>query len=53
MGNNQSKPKPTINLSPAEQKVLNNTKYLDRRIFRATSVRKEIKVEIQNIVLKA
>ena len=50
MGNNQSKLVPAIYFSPAEQKILDNAKYLDRQIFRATSVRKKLSLEIQNIV---
>ena len=53
MGNNQSKLVPTVYFSPSEQKILDNAKYLDRQIFKATSVRKKLTLEIQNIVLKA
>ena len=52
MGNNQSKLVPTIYFSPSEQKVLTNAKYIDKRIFKATSVKRELTLEIQNIVLK-
>lgn len=53
MGSNQSKLVPTIYFSPSEQKILANAKYLDRRIFKATSVKKELTLEIQNMILKA
>jgi len=51
MGNNQSKLRPLIYLTPSEQKVLANTKYLDRHIFKASSVKRNLERIAKEIVL--
>ena len=51
MGNNISKPVKRLNFSVQEQRLINEAKYIDRKIWKPTSVKKEISLIIKQTVL--
>ena len=51
MGNNLSKPVKKFNLSTQEQRLIREAKYIDRKIWKPTSVKKEISLIIKQTVL--
>ena len=51
MGNNLSKPVKKFNFSIQEQRLIREAKYIDRKIWKPTSVQKEISLIIKQTVL--
>ena len=51
MGNNLSKPVKNFNFSVQEQRLIREAKYIDRKIWKPTSVKKEISLIIKQTVL--
>ena len=51
MGNNKSKPVRKFNFSVQEQRLIREAKYIDRKIWKPTSVKKEISLIIKQTVL--
>ena len=51
MGNNLSKPVKNFDFSVQEQRLIREAKYIDRKIWKPTSVRKEIMLIIKQTVL--
>ena len=51
MGNNLSKPLKKFNFSIQEQRLIREAKYIDRKIWKPTSVKKEISLIIKQTVL--
>ena len=51
MGNNLSKPVKKFNFSIQEQRLIREAKYIDRKIWKPTSVKKEISLIIKQTVL--
>ena len=51
MGNNLSKPVKKFNLSTQEQRLIREARYIDRKIWKPTSVKKEISLIIKQTVL--
>ena len=51
MGNNLSKPVKKFNLSMQEQRLIREARYIDRKIWKPTSVKKEISFIIKQTVL--
>ena len=51
MGNNLSKPIKKFNFSIQEQRLIREAKYIDRKIWKPISVKKEISLIIKQTVL--
>ena len=51
MGNNLSKPVKKFNFSIQEQRLIREAKYIDRKIWKPSSVKKEISLIIKQTVL--
>ena len=51
MGNNLSKPVKKFNFSIQEQRLIREAKYIDRKIWKPTSVKKEISLIMKQTVL--
>ena len=51
MGNNFSKPVKKFNFSIQEQRLIREAKYIDRKIWKPSSVKKEISLIIKQTVL--
>ena len=51
MGNNISKPVKKFNFSVQEQRLIREAKYIDQKIWKPTSVKKEISLIIKQTVL--
>ena len=51
MGNNISKPVRKLDFSVQEQRLIREAKYIDRKIWKPTSVKKEISLIIKQTVL--
>ena len=51
MGNNLSKPVKKFNFSIQEQRLIREARYIDRKIWKPSSVKKEISLIIKQTVL--
>ena len=51
MGNNLSKPVQKFNFSTQEQRLIREAKYIDRKIWKPSSVKKEISLIMKQTVL--
>ena len=51
MGNNLSKPVKKFNFSTQEQRLIREDKYIDRKIWKPSSVKKEISLIMKQTVL--
>ena len=51
MGNNLSKPVRKFNFSMQEQRLIREAKYIDRKIWKPSSVKKEISLIMKQTVL--
>ena len=51
MGNNLSKPVKKFNFSTQEQRLIREAKYIDREIWKPSSVKKEINLIMKQTVL--
>ena len=51
MGNNLSKPVKKFNFSTPEQRLIREARYIDRKIWKPSSVKKEISLIMKQTVL--